>query len=140
MRRTVIRGLVFAVTLTATSLAFDLLFTAFHQEGFPHGVTRQFIVFRSALHGATLVLTAVGALLGFAFLRSYSIANTRIVTIAAFLGMINFAALSIAFQVAGFSAMTLWLVLASAVVSYAGGRLLGTRGTHVTTCHDALTG
>ena len=131
MRRAIIRALVFAVAVTAISLAFDLLFTMFYQEGPGHGVTRQFIVFRSALHGATLVLTAVGALLGFAFLRSYSIANTRIVTLAAFLGMITLAALSIAFQVAGFWAMALWLVLSSAVTSYVGGRVLGTRETHV---------
>ena len=126
MRRTIIRALVFAVTLTAISLAVDLLFVVFHQGGPPHGGTRQFVVFRSALHGATLVLTAIGALTGFAFLRSYSIANARIVALAALLGIFTLAALFIAFQVAGFWAMALWLVLSSAVTSYVGGRALGT--------------
>lgn len=125
VRTTIVRALIFAVTLTAVSLAFDLLFTVVYQGAPPHGVTRQFIVFRSALHGATLVLSAVGALTGFAFLRSYSIANTRIATLAAFLGMITLAALLVAFRVGGFWAMALWLVLSSAVTSYVGGRLLG---------------
>ena len=131
MRRTFIRALVFAVTLTAVSLAFDLLFTVFYQGGPPHGATRQFLVFRSALHGATLVLTAAGALTGFAFLRSYAIANASIATVAAFLGMINLAALLVAFQIAGFWAMALWLVLSSAATSYIGGRVLGTRDVRV---------
>lgn len=127
MRRTIIRALIFAVTLTAVSLAFDLVFTFFYQGGPPHGATRQFLVFRSALHGATLVLTAVGAAAGFAFLRSYAIANSRIATLAAFLGMINLAALLVAFQIAGFQAMALWLVLSSALASYFGGKILRTR-------------
>lgn len=131
MRKPVIRALVFAVTLTAASLTFDLLFTVVYPGGPPHGVTRQFIVFRSALHGATLVLSAVGALTGFAFLRSYSISNARIATLAAFLGVFTLAALLIAFQVAGFWTMALWLVLSSAVTSYFGGRLLGTREVDV---------
>jgi hypothetical protein len=127
MRVTMTRALLFAVTLTATSLAVDLLSAAFYQGGPPHGGTRQFFVYRSALHGSTLVLTAIGALIGFAFLRSYSIANARIVALAAFLGTLTLVALFIAFQVAGFWAMALWLVLSSAVTAYVGGRILGAR-------------
>ena len=127
MRRTLIRALVFALTLSAVSVAFDLLYTLFYLGGPPHGATRQFLVFRSALHGATLVLSALGALAGFAFVRAYSIANSRIATLAAFLGMITLAALLTAFQVGGFRAMALWLVLSSAAASYLGGRVLGTR-------------
>lgn len=131
MRKSIIRALVFAVTLTAVSLAFDLLFTVFYHGGPPPGAARQFLVFRSALHGATLVLTAAGALIGFAFLRSYTIANSHIATLAAFLGMINLAALLVAFQIAGFWAMALWLLLSSAATSYIGGRLLGTPDVRV---------
>jgi len=125
VRRTIVRALVFAATLTAASLAVDLLFVAFHHGGLPPGGTRQFIVFRSALHGATLVLSAAGALAGFAFLRSHTISNARIATLAAFLGVVTPAALLVAFKLGGFRGMALWLVLASAAASYAGGRALG---------------
>jgi len=126
MRRTIIRALVFAVTLTAISLAVDLLSVLLNQGGLPHGGARQFVVFRSALHGATLVLSAIGALMGFGFLRSYSIAIARIVALAALLGIFTLAALFVAFQIAGFWAMALWLIVSSAVTSYVGGRVLGT--------------
>lgn len=131
MRRTIIRALVFAGTVTAISLAVDLLLAVFYQGWPPHGATKQFLVFRSALHGATLVVTAIGALVGFGFLRSYTIANARIVLLAAFVGIFTLPALLIAFQFAGFWGMALWLLLCSAVVSYLGGRVLGTRQVHV---------
>jgi len=126
MRRTVVRALVFAVTLTAASLAVDLVSAVLHQGGLPHGVTRQALVFRGALHGATLVLSAAGALAGFAFLRSHSIGNARIAALAAFLGVFTLTALFVVFQFGGFRAMAAWLVLSSAVTSYVGGRALGT--------------
>jgi hypothetical protein len=127
MRRTIIRALLFAVTVTAISLAGDLLLAVFHQGGPPHDATKAFLVFRSALHGATLVLTAIGAFAGFALLRSYTIANARIVVLAGVVGVFTLTALLIAFQLGGFRAMAVWLLLSSAVVSYSGGRLLGTR-------------
>ena len=129
MRSTIARALVFAVALTAASLAVDLLFLAISHGGLPPGGARQFIVFRSALHGATLVLSAAGALAGFAFLRSHTISNARIATLAAFLGVVTPAALFVAFKLGGFRGMALWLILSSAVASYVGGRALGARSS-----------
>lgn len=127
MRSAILRALVFAGAVTGASLAMDLVYTAF-QQGAPYrGLTREFAVFRLALHGATLVMTLAGALVGFALARSCEVALARIATLGVFLGVATLAALLVAFRVAGFWGMAAWLLLSGALVSYAGARLLGTR-------------
>jgi len=131
MRRTIVRALIFAGAVTAVSLAVDLLFSVFYQGGPPQGRTREFVVHRSALHGATLVLTAVGGLVGFAFARSYTVANGQVAALGACVGLVTLAALLVAFHYGGFRAMAVWLFLSSIAVSYAGTKLLGTRAVQV---------
>jgi len=123
--------LVFAAAVAAVSLVVDLLFAVVYQGGPAPGRTREFLVFRSALHGATLVLTAVGAAAGFAFLRSYAISYARIVLLGAALGLVTVAAVLGALKVGGFWAVTAWLILSSGVVAYSGGMAFGTREAHV---------
>ena len=127
MRATIVRALVFACAVAGASLTLDLLYTAF-QHGAPYrGALREFLVFRSALHGATLVLTLAGALAGFALARSCEIALARIAVLGAFLGVATPAALLVAFRLAGFRGMAAWLVLSAAAVAYAGANGLGAR-------------
>ena len=127
MRALLLRTLVFALAVTAASLAVDLVVTLVYQGGPPAGAARRFLVFRSALHGATLVLTAAGALVGFAALRSYAPDLRRVATLGAALGVFTLPALLAAYRAGGFRAMAAWLLLASLLVSGAGARLLGRR-------------
>jgi hypothetical protein len=130
MRKTVLRALAFAGAMVAVSLAIDLLLAVFYQEIPLRDRGRQFFVFRTALHGATFVLTALGAAVGFAFLRSYSIANARILSLGAALGLFTLAAALTAVQAGGFWGITAWLIVGSALVSFFGGRVLGSREAH----------
>lgn len=131
MRRTILRALILAAAVVSVSLVVDLLYSVVHQGGPARGRTREFLVFRSALHGATLVLTAVGAAAGFAFLRSYAISNARIVLLGSALGLVTVAAVLGALKVGGFRAVAAWLVLSSGVVAYSGGMALGTQEANV---------
>lgn len=122
-----LRSLIFALTVTAVSLAVDLLVSLGVQGGPPPGRTREFFVFRSALHGATFVLTAAGALAGFALMRRYRISVRRVTALGVVVGLLTLAALLTAMRLGGFRAMAAWLLVASIVVSSAGARLLGRR-------------
>jgi hypothetical protein len=131
MRKTLLRSLLFAGAVVAVSLTIDLLFAFFYQAGPMQGRGKQFFIFRTALHGATFVLTAVGATIGFAFVRSYSITNARIVSLGAALGLFTLAAALMAIRMGGFWGITVWLIAASALVSFFGGKMLGGREAHV---------
>ena len=125
MRTTLLRSLVFAGAVVAVALAMDLLI-AFFLQGCPvPGRGRQFFMFRTALHGATFAFTAVGAAMGFAFVRCYSMTYARIVLLGAVSGMFALAAVQMAIQTGSFWGITVWLILGSALVSYLGGKLLG---------------
>jgi hypothetical protein len=130
MRKTVLRSLAFAGAVVAVSLAIDLLLAVFYQETPLQDRGRHFFIFRTALHGATFVLTALGAAAGFAFLRRYSIAYARIVSLGAALGLFTAAAALTAIRVGGFWGITAWLIFGSALVSFFGGRALGSREAH----------
>jgi hypothetical protein len=125
MRKTILRALIFAASVAVVSLVLDLLYAVFYQGGPVEGGAREFLTFRAALHGATLVLTTVGGAVGFAFLRSYAIANVHIAALGAGLGLVTRLALLAAFRIGGFWGMAIWLLAGSAIVAYAGGRLLG---------------
>jgi hypothetical protein len=127
MKKTVLRSLAFAGAVVAVSLAIDLLFAVFYQGAPAQGRGKQFFMFRTALHGATFVLTAIGAAMGFAFLRSYSITSARILSLGAALGLFTLAAALTAIQVGGFRGIAFSLIVASALVSFFGGKVLGTR-------------
>jgi hypothetical protein len=106
MLKTVLRSVVFAAAVVAVSLAVDLLLAVFYQGTPLQDRSKQFFIFRAALHGATFLLTAAGAAVGFAFLRSYSITHAR------------------------FWAITVWLIAGSALVAFFGGKVLGSREAH----------
>src|SRR5512135_3056713 len=125
MRKTILRALIFAASVAAVSLVLDLLYAVFFRGGPMQGAAREFLTFRAALHGATLVLTTVGGAAGFACLRSYEIANVHIAALGAGLGLVTLLALLAAFRIGGFWGMAIWLLAGSAIVAYAGGRLLG---------------
>jgi hypothetical protein len=130
MRKTVLRSLVFAGAVTAVSLAIDLLLAVFHQEPPLQDRGKQFFIFRTALHGASFVLTAVGAAVGFAFLRPYSIANARIAALGAALGLFTLAAALTAVRIGGFWGITVALIVGSALVCFLGGKALGSTEAH----------
>lgn len=130
MRKVILRTLLFAATVLAVSLITDMLFAVVYQGGPSRGGERAFLMFRLALHGATFVLTAIGAAVGFAFLRAYSIANARIAVLGAGLGLFTLAAVLTVMRFVGFWGVTAWLLVASALVAYSGGRFLGTTGAN----------
>lgn len=122
MRKTLLRALIFAAAVVAVSLALDLSL-AVYQGGLAS--VRQFIVFRVALHGATLVFTAAGAAIGFVFLRSYSIPYARIAALGAALGLVSLAAATMAVRAGAYWGILAWLIGGSALVSFLGGKVLG---------------
>ena len=130
MRRTLLRALVFAGAVVAVSLAIDLLLTVVYQGGPRQGRTREFLVFRSALHGATFVLTAIGATLGFALLQSYSITIKRIALLGGALGLFALGAVLTAVHIGGFRGISVLLLVASGLIAFFGGKLLGTKEAH----------
>jgi hypothetical protein len=125
MRKTILRALIFAASVAVVSLVLDLLYAVFYQGVPVRGGAREFLTFRAALHGATLVLTAIGGAAGFAFLRSDAIANVDVAALGAGLGVVTLLALLAAFRIGGYWGMAIWLLAGSAIVAYAGGRLLG---------------
>jgi len=125
MRITALRALIFAATVTAVSVVLDLAYAVLYHGGPSPGRTREFLAFRAALHGATLVLTAVGGAAGFALLRSHAITGARIAALGGGLGLVTLLALLAAFRVGGFWGMAIWLLAGSAIVAYIGGRMLG---------------
>ena len=131
MRKTVLRALIFAGTVVAVSLAIDFLWAVFYQGGPPAAGRDDFLLMRAAIHGATLVLTAVGAAVGFGFLRSYAITNLRVAALGILLGVFVLSGAIVSFQVGGLWAIGAWLVLGAALVTLIGGRLLGVREAHV---------
>lgn len=129
MRKTLVRSLLFAGAVVGVSLAIDLL-SVLYQGGPAQGRGRQFLVFRAALHGATFVLTALGAATGFWFLRSYPITSARIASLGAALGLFTLSAALMAVRIGGFWGITAWLIAGSALVAFFGGKVLGNRETH----------
>lgn len=121
VRQAVLRPLVFAGALVAVSVAVDLLLTVFTQTG--RG--ERFFTFRLALHGATFVFSALGAAVGFAFLRGCTISGVRIASLGATLGLFTSAVAQAAVQAGGFWALTAWLVATSALVAFFGAKVLG---------------
>jgi hypothetical protein len=117
----VLRSLVFAGALVAVSVVVDLLLTVFTQAG--RG--ERFFIFRVALHGATFVFSALGAAVGFAFLRRCSISGVRIAALGATLGVFSALVAQAAVQAGGYWALTAWLVATSALVSFFGAKVLG---------------
>lgn len=125
MRMTLLRSLVFAAAVLAVSLAGDLLVTAWVQGVPMQSWGRQFIVFRIALHGATFVFVAVGAMAGFALQRSHAIAVTRIACLGAAAGLFALAAVRTAVNTGSFKVITVALLIVSALVCFLGGKVLG---------------
>jgi len=131
MRKTVLRAFIFAGTVVVVSLAIDFLLAIFYQGGPPAEGREDFLRMRAVIHGATLVLTAVGAALGFAFLRSYAITTFRIAALGALLGVFALSGALVSFQAGGLWGIGAWLVLGSALVALIGGRVLGVRDAHI---------
>ena len=102
MRMTLLRSLVFAAAVLAVSVAGDLVMTILVQ-GMPiDSWGRQFIVFRIALHGATFVFVAIGAMAGFALIRLHTMAISRIAFLGAASGLFALAAVRTAVNTGSF--------------------------------------
>lgn len=127
MGKAILRALIFAGAVVAISMTTDFLFAVVYQGGPSRGGERAFLTFRTALHGATFVLTAVGAGVGFGLLRGLVIANARVALLGAGLGLVTLAAVLTAMRSVGFWGVTVWLVVASALAAHLGGKVLGTR-------------
>lgn len=125
MRMTLLRSLAFAVAVLLVSLAGDLLVTVWVQGMPMHGWGRQFIVFRIALHGATFVFVAIGAMAGFALLRSHSMAISRVAFLGAAAGLFALAAVRTAVNTGSFKVITIALLVVSALICFLGGKVLG---------------
>jgi len=131
MRKAILRALLFSGAVLAVSVTTDALMTVFYVGDPVLGRERQFYVFRSAIHGASFVLTLLGSAAGFAFLRSCSIPGSRVVLLGAALGMFTLSAALIAVRTGGFLVVAVLLIAGSALVAYFGGKVLGTRGADV---------
>ncbi|TAK84998.1 MAG: hypothetical protein EPO20_12490 [Betaproteobacteria bacterium] len=127
MGKTLLRSLVFAGAVVGVSLALDLLVTVLYQGGPVPGAGRRFIVFRTALHGATFVFTAIGAAIGFAFLGSHTISYGRIASLGAALGVVTLAAAIMGVRGGAYWAILGWLIVGSALVSFFGAKVLASK-------------
>ncbi len=121
MGKSLLRALVLAAGVVAVSLALDLLVSLFY--GAQWG--RQFVVFRMALHGATFVFTALGAALGFAFVRAPPIAYARIALLGATLGVATFGVAMAGIRLGAYWAVLAWLIAGSALAAHFGAKVLG---------------
>lgn len=124
MKEAVARALVFAACTLAATLLIDLALSLFYQAGPAEGRTRQFVAFRAALHGATFVLTALGAALGFAVSGVRHVATAHIAMLGAGFGAFALAATLTGVKLGGFAVIALVLVAGACAVAYFGARAI----------------
>ena len=125
MGKTLLRALIFGASVVAVTLAIDLVAIAW-QGGLGDGRGRQFLAFRGALHGATFVMAAAGALAGFAFLHAHAIADGWIAMLGAAFGVFAIAAVLGAVHRGAFAVAAALLPVAAGLLAYFGGKVLAT--------------
>jgi hypothetical protein len=124
MRNAVARALIFGAAALAVSLAIDLVLSLSYPARLPPGGARHFVVFRTALHGATFTLTALGSALGFALPGANPISRLHVAMLGAGFGAFALAAALTGVRIGGFAMIAVLLVAGAAAVSYFGARAI----------------
>lgn len=126
MRSAIARALIFAAASLAVTLAIDLVLSLAYQQRLPEGGLRHFVAFRTALHGATFTLTALGSALGFALPGSTRISLRHAALLGAGFGAFALAATLTGVRLGGFAVIAIALVIGAAGVAYFGAKAIAT--------------
>ena len=118
------RALLFAVCSLAATLAIDLALSLFYRIGPAEGRMHEYIAFRTALHGATFTLTALGAALGFWLSRAARLDKVHVALLGGGSGAFALSATLTGLRAGAFAAIALVLVAGSTAVAYFGTRLI----------------
>ncbi|HET9577955.1 MAG TPA: hypothetical protein VFP44_09025 [Usitatibacter sp.] len=124
MRSAIARALIFAGVTLAVTLAIDAVLSLLYQPAVPEGGLRRAIAFRTALHGATFTLTALGAALGFALPGAAAISRAHAALLGGGFGAFALAATLTGVRVGGFAVIALVLVAGAAAVAWFGARAI----------------
>ena len=128
MRSAIARALIFAGASLAVTLAIDTVMTLVYQRGPGEGGARQFLAFRTALHGATFAMSLLGAALGFAAYAPTRLANAHVALLGAGFGTFALAASLTGVRLGGFAVIAVVIVGGAAAVAYFGAKAIAAAG------------
>jgi len=108
----------------------DVLIWGGYQGGHPQSQRNELLWTHGAFHTGVLVLSMIGAFVGFIPVRGRVISINRVVVLAIVFAIATFFAVASTFQAGGIAAAALWLLVGSSVITFVGGRMLSSSHTH----------
>jgi hypothetical protein len=128
MRETMLRAAVFGGTVFVVLLIADFLTFVVFAGGPSTEHRSEQLLAHGTFHGAVIVLTVVGAFIGFLPLRHRTFSRSRIATMGVVFALISFFAIFASFQVGGLWAAVVWLLVGSVLVCVGGSRIGNAHG------------
>ena len=108
----------------------DVLLWGGYQGGHPESQRSELVRTHALFHAAVLLLSMIGAFIGFVPVRRRFLSINRIAILALIFAVATFFAVDFAFQAGGIVAAALWLLVGSSIVAFLGGRMLSKSQTH----------